>query len=665
MANYTGLGFNPTVGFDSDNKQSVPTTVNAYFTPQVQQFNIPKWNPENLEKARAFVDWSVNTTDKEKEKQTDPFYELNKWNQGLRGLDRDELDIWERENENKTAGQLEDWKERLWKNQKFVQDLGMEAFQSTPDAAERDEMYKNYLLGKPIIQKYGNQDNIQQLLSLTPEGKEELLKSDYKSNWQINQEDNLDNDKEWWDYSLKERWNALSSQSVSQGTTGAGIGSVVGTSAGTPLFGVGAVAGGLLGAAWGGAAGMISGALSGIAHPEDAEALNKAQRRAENEDILNKIIVSDNERKKTESANEINDRWSQYLNAYQNGQISEDKINEMYDNIALSGKRKTTDELGNETETDYQGSNYYTAFKDEDEFEHFGPAQKLKYIAQTEVLAKKYGQNSAIQALEQDMQNYVSDNQTGWTWAGNTLKNIWVGGLANLGMKYTALGAMASKAFYGDEGLANYLQGKDASGNGEENGIFNNINYWHKVDQYNDLGIDMSWLSSSMGDHLSEAEKNGGLSTSTNVVKAGTENDFWSWNTLNAALQMSKFAWSDLITNVGLQKMVGAATRLAGGVEMAPGVLATESTAASQAINKVGSFGVLNASSLGIDAAYGMQTFEDVKNQNNQKLDNLIAEDTETEVKRRLQTPQAKMEFKTFVDAENNRRKQRAGESGK
>lgn len=665
MANYTGLGFNPTAGFGQwGQQQSVPTVVDDYFVPQVPQLNIPQWKPEQLEKVRSFVDWSVNTSDEEKEKLADPFYELNRWNQGLRGLDRDELDTWERDNAAKTEGQLEDWKERLWKNQLFARDLGMEAFQNTPDAAERDEMYKNYLLGKPIIQRYGNQDNLQQLLSLTPEGKEELLKSSYKSDFEINQEDKQDEQKGFWDYSLGERWNAISSQSVSQGMTGAGIGSVVGTSVGTPLFGVGAVAGGLLGGAFGGAAGMLSGAMTGLTHPEDAEGINKTQRRTENDDILNKIVISDNERKKEQSQGEINDRWSKYLNAYQNGQITDEQVNEMFDNIALSGKRKETDALGNEVEVDYQGSNYYSAFKDSDEFEHFKPTDKLKYIAQTEVLANKYGQGNAIQALEQDMQNYISDNQSGWTWAGNTLKNIWVGGLANLGMKYTALGAMGARAFYGEEGLANYLQGKDASGNGEDNGIFNNINYWHKVDQYNDLGLDLSWLASDWGDHFSKAEQNGGLSTSTNVVKAGTENDFRSWNTLNAALQMSKFAWSDLITNVGLQKLVGAATRIAGGVEMAPGVLATESTKTAQVLNKLGSLGVLNASSLGIDAAYGMQTFEEVKNQNNAKLDKIIEKDTEAEVQRRLQTPQAKMEFEAFVNAENERRRRRAGERG-
>ena len=274
MANNTGLQFNPLSGLGQwGQQQSVPTTVDDYFTPQVPQLEIPEWKSEQLERARSFVDWSINTPQEEKDKLADPFYELNKWKQGLRGLNRDELDTWERDNAEKTEGQLEDWKERLWKNQIFVRDLGMEAFQTTPEASKRDEMYTNYLLGKPIIQKYGSQDNIQELLSLTPEGKEELLKSNYKSNWQLNEEEKQNDNKGYWDYSLGERWNAISSQSVREGQTGAMLGSVVGTSAGTPLFGVGAVAGGLLGGAFGGAAGMISGTLQGIAHPEDAEPL--------------------------------------------------------------------------------------------------------------------------------------------------------------------------------------------------------------------------------------------------------------------------------------------------------------------------------------------------------------------------------------------------------
>lgn len=654
MAN-TGLRFNPMRGLNnfSDLTTSVPETASGYMQFQMPQFNL-QWKPEQLQKARKFIDWSVNTSDEEKENQLDPFYELNKWNQGLGGLTQDEINNWEIDNAEKTAGHDDLWKDRLWRNQQFVRDIGLETFQKIPNAEDRDKLYKNYLLSKSVEDKYGSNENLQQLLELTPEAKEELLRSDYKSDAALRMENKQALNNDWTDYSLGERLNAITSNAVSQGTTGMGVGSVAGASFGTPLFGAGAVAGGFLGAAIGGAAGMVSGTLHGIAHPEDAQGLNAAQRKAENDEILNKISVSDNERKIADSQGEINDRFSKYLQAYNSGAISTEQVNQMFDQIALNGKRTYTDELGNTEQYDYQGSNYYSAFKDTSEFEHFGISDKLKYLAQTEVLSQKYGQNAALSSLEQEIQNYVSDNQTGWTWAGNTAKNIWVGGLANLGMKEAALGALAAKMFYGDEGLVEYLQGRDASGSGEENSWMNNPHYWNKVDQYNTLDTDA----------IAKADANGGVSIYQNVVKPGTENDFWSWNTLNEGVKMSKFAWSDLITNVGLAKLVKGATRLAGGIELAPGVLASESTALSKGINTVGSFGVLNASSLGIDAAYGMNTFEEVLNTNNQKLDRIIDKDTEAEVSRRLATKEAQDNFRRFVDTENQRRKQRAGERG-
>ena len=658
MADNTGLQFNPLAGLGNwGSQQSVPTTASDYFAPQIEPFSIPKWKPEQLQKATDFVNYVTSQPDDE----WDPFKELNKWNQGLRGLDEPTFHQWEADNYNKTKDHDEVWKNRLWRNQEFVKAFGMDAFNNVPNKDDRDEMFKDYLLNNSVRQKYGNNSNLDQLLSLTPDGKEELLKSDYKSDFEMKQANKETQDNDWFDYSLGERWNAITSKAISEGQTGMGLGSVTGAAAGTPFFGVGAVAGSLVGAAVGGAAGMLSGALSGIAHPEDAEAQNAAKDKIDNDDILNKITVADNERKKEQSQGEINDRWSKYLLAFNQGQITEDEINQMFDNVALSGKRTETDELGNTNQYDYQGSNYYTAFKDSDEFEHFGISDKLKYLAQTEVLAQKYGQGSALAALEQDMQNYVSDNQSGLTWLGNTLKNVWVGGLANLGMTSTALGALGARLFYGEEGLANYLKGKDASGDGTDNWKINNPLYWNKVDQYNDLGV--TWFG--MDNNYANAEKNGGMSASTNVVKAGEENDFWSWNTLNESLKMSKFAWSDLLKNLTLGKIVRGATRLAGGVELAPGVLATESTGLSQAVNKIGAFGVLNASSLGIDAAYGMQTYEEVLRQNNERLDNLIQKDTDAEVQRRIQTPQAQAEFRAFIDAENLKRQRRAGERGR
>ena len=650
MANNTGLRFDPMRGLGDWNndstEQSVPSVASDYLLPQNQWGGIDFSQIKVAPNAPLNKIWSdlqawQNMSDEERQKLTDPMWDYNHWNQGVRGLNRDEYQNWWQANAAKLEGKDPQYEDRLWKNQQFINVFGLDTFKSM-DKDARDKAYEDYLLGNAIGKKFGNNNNLEQLMSLTPEGKKELLQSDYKADWQMKMDDKADEDKGWLDYSLGERWNAISGDVGQYGMAGLATGTTIGAA----FEGVGSIPGAAIGSIVGTASGLIKGIIS----PEDAADANKAQRRVENDDILNKITVADNERKKAESQDDINQLWSAYSKAYSQGQLTSEQVDEMFDKLALSGKRQATDELGNTQEYDYHGSNYYTMFKDEDEFEHFGTIDKLKYIAQSQVLGQKYGQGTALNVLEQDMQNYVSDNQSDWQWAGNSLKNIWVGGVANLANNVTALGALSARMFYGEDGLANYLKGKDASGDGTDNWF--NPQYWNKVDQYNTFDTDA----------IAKADENGGISIYNNVVTPGTENDFWSWNTLNEGIRMNKFAWSDLLKNLTLGKMVRGATRLAGGVELAPGVLATESPMAAQVINKAGAFGVMNASSLGIDAAYGMQTYEEVLRQNNEKLNQIIDQDTEAEVQRRLQTPEAQKQFREYVNTENERRRKRAGE---
>lgn len=651
MASNTGLKFDPIRGLGNWSSKStgIPSVASSYLLPQdnwggvdLSQMRIAPNAPIN-QMWNNIQEWQ-NMPDREKKRLTDPMWEYNHWTQGVRGLTREEYGNWWDANAEKLEGKNPLYEDRLWKNQQFISAFGLDKFKSM-NKDERDKLYEDYLLSNAIGKKFGSNNNLSQLLSLTPEGKKELLNSDYKADWQLNDSDKKAEEKNWFDYTLGERWNALTSQAVKQGEAGMGLGSITG---GIISGGIGTIAG----IGIGGAAGMLSGILTGVAHPEDAKDINAAERNTENEDILNKITVADNNRKKEQSQEDINELWSEYSKAYSQGQITSEQVDEMFDKMALSGKRTSTDELGNTQEYDYQGSNYYSAFKDTDEFEHFSTVDKLKYIAQTQVLGQKYDQNAAIGILEQDMQNYINKNQTGWTWAGNSLKNVWVGGVANLANNVTALGALSARILYGEEGLANYLQGKDASDDGSDNWF--SPMYWNKVDQYNTFDKDA----------IAKAEGLGGISEYNNIVAPGTENDFWSWNTMNEAIRMNKFAWSDLFKNLTLGKIVRGATRIAGGIETAPGIMATESTALAKGINKVGSLGVLNASSLGIDAAYGMQTYEEVLRQNNEKIDKIIEQDTEAELQRRLQTKEAQADFRRFVDSENARRKRRAGERG-
>ena len=716
-----GLKFNPLNGFGNNAQDtSVPTTASDYLTLQ-PVLPVPQWKPSQLEKAKGMVNWAIEHPIEE---GGESYFlrDLNKWKKGIAGLDDNEFSLFENSLSDETRNQTEPFKDRVWKNQQFVKNIGMDAFLAIPDADRRDKIYEDYLLDKAIVEKYSTNENLEQLRSLTADGKMKLLESNYASDWQLKQEkedtkkknntglfDYLGNlvvgnwdevadaTKKWADHSLMERWNAITSDAVEQGKLGMGVGTAVGTA----FAGVGAGPG----LAMGGLTGMLSGILTGIAHPEDGAEATLTQRKIDNENTLSKIIAADNEKKKEEARDDIDAIFVGYQQALERGQITtkdgevkpftEKNVDEIFDAIALNGKRTSEpDEFGNTEEYDYVGSNYYSAFKDTDEFEHFTTYDKLKYIAQTEALANRYGNTAAMSILDQDMQNYVSDHQNWLDWGSNTLKNIWVGGIANLGLSYTAAAGFAAYNYYGAKGAANYLagnddesenfldayhnagakaeaeylQGRDASGNGESNNLINNPSYWNKVDQYNDLGIDMSGLfGKGWGNHQEEAERNGGISTSSNVVRAGEEGDAWSWNTFNEALRMNKFAWSDLLKNYGLAKIIRLGVGVAGGAEVAgtPGVLTAESSAAAQFINKAGHIGIVNASSLGIDAAYGMQTFDEVLKENNSRLDKLIDKEVQEEVKERLQSRQSLQEFQNYVDAENAKRRAKAGESGK
>ena len=664
MAN-TGLRFNPYTAFGGDNntpwmlgeintspystpsKTSVPDTAEEYFTPAApsveSSLKMQGTEPPTKKQptAQDFLEWSKQYEQSLKQ--------LDKWDKGYMGLEGAERNQWTADNYDKLVGKGSDFADRLWRNQQFLKTFGnnMDLFYSM-DYKDRDKMMEDYLAEDAVRKKYGDDNNLSAVLDLTAQGKRELLASDYKPSAYFKQKNKeSDEDKSWWDYSLGERWNAIRHNAVDYAEQGITIGSIAGG-----LFG--GAAGSIAGMAVDGLVGLGYGTLRGLIAPSTGTEFSKQQEKLDNEEILQKVITADTDRKKEDSQQEISSLYGDYVRAYQTGQITSGDVDEMFDQLALSGKRTATDELGNTEEYDYKGSNYYSAFKDTDEFEHFSTFDKLNQIAQAEVLRRKYGQGTALQALEQDMQTYVSDHQTAWDWGTNTYKNVWVGGVANLGMNAVALGALGAKLFYGEEGLKEYLNGRDASGNGEENTILLNPQYWNKVDQYNTFDTDA----------IAKADENGGISEYNNIVKPGTENDFWSWNTMNEAVRMNKFIWSDLVKNLALGKMVKMGTKILGGIEMAPGVLATESTAASKAFNKLGSYAVLNASSLGIDAAYGIQTYNEVLEKNNQQLDRMIDRDVEAEMKMRMEDPKTHEEFDRLVAEENMRRMKKAGERG-
>lgn len=649
----TGIKFNPYNTFGTlnsngdpseidtsvyDDNSNVPIQVDDYFTPQSSVgFSNQMTNPPTkplfsmdketaLERSRELSEM-MDSSSKEEDYKTS----LEKWDKGLAGLKEDEREEWEKENASKIEGKNEAYKDRLWKNQKFVEAAGIDVFHKVKDAKDRDTLYENYLVNSAIEQKFGPNNNIDQIQSLTPEGKKELLNSDYKSDVALNLENEELKDKSFWDLTGDEKAAALAANVKAGAGTGSFVGSILG---GAATGGMGVLPGIVIGTG----VGILGGAAATVADASYSKDAVAANNKIKNQYILDKVIAHDNERKKESVKDEAAEIYRDYLTAYHNGELSKEEIDKKFDSIALNSDTNA-------------GSNYYSAFKDTDEFEKFNTTDKLRQIAEVDAVAMKYGQQDAMNILDQNMQNYVNDHQDfvgDWLW--NTGQNIFVGGVANLANNITALGALSARVFYGREGLANYLSGKDASGNGEDN-TFLDPQYWNKVDQYNTFSKD----------YIDKVDKNGGVSKYNNIARAGEETDF-GWHTTLEALKMSKFAWSDLLKNVALGKLVNLGAVKLGGQYLSPGVLSAESSLASKAVNKIGSAAVIGASSLGIDMAYGLQTYNDVLAENNQKLDALIDQRATEEAERRMSDPKTMEDFRRSVEEENAKRKAMAKE---
>ena len=697
--NIIGLKFDPeqalmpwlsTVSGDKK-EQSVPTVANDYLsnTPfgagGAQDFQI---HPLILKGMRDQVNHFLNTDKETLAKEADPLTPINQWQAGFTGLDQNERQQWEQSNPR--FSDLEDYKkDRVWRNQQFIKNYGLDAFNSVTNPEERDRIHEMNLIGTAMIQKFGDDDNFRELQDLSPKGALELLKSDYKPQWQIKMEKEAKESEEsvllkepsskkkenrhfnlfknwftsdWGDYSLKDRYDAVvnsTAEGMKEGIWEGTFASII--LSGGPLIPAGIILGGVYGG--------THGFLEGFFHPEKGAEYNQRKAEAENQDILERIKESDNIFKKDDTRQEAFDIENQYLKAYRssgnNKESFEKAIDNEFDEIALNKKIPVKDPFGKDYEESYVGSNYYSAFKDTDILkENLSTKDKIKYIAQSKAIANKYGKSAALEVLDGEMQSLVSKNQSGIDWGLNTAKNIWVGGLANLALKGVALQALGAELTGGEESLNEYLSGD------KDNWFWFDPQYWNKVDQYNDLG--WQWIDDRMKwagwqNNFAIAEANNGISPVNNVAMPGEEEKFASWYMFNEALRMNKFAWSDLITNIGLAKLVGTATRFAGGIELAgqPGVLATESTIGSKIINKGGSIGVMAASSLGIDAAYGLNTYKEVLDENNRKVDQMVDKDLAEEIAKRASTPAYQQEFKKYVDAVNEQRKANAGEDGK
>jgi hypothetical protein len=626
---------------------NTPSTFSTIKSP----IETSSWNSKAFDQAFA----SINRLNKIDFTNYNPLKDLDNWNKGYLNASDTEKEMWKATPlVQKFINQLHpsDKKlDELWRIQAAIKYVGKDnALSMTKD--EMSNKYYEHLTNNAIKEMYGSNSNINELLNLTPEAKDELLHSGYKSEAYFRHlAEDRKNDKS--NYTLLERAASGASKALSRALDGTFAGMSVGSLIGAPVAGAGAIPGAVIGAVSGALVGVEQGFAEGFTHPEDDDAYSLLGKDKEDNDaLLNKILVNDNKRIKEKESKNINAVSANIYESYRNGKISAEEIDKAFDDLALNNDQKVyTDELGRKRKINYTGSNYYTAFKGTDELSNFTTADKIRALAQAQVIGAKYGQGRVLNVLDTDMQDYANENQTKLEWAGHTLKKATLGGVANIMSKAAGMNAIYAEAVGGKQGLADYLEGKG-------NYNFIDANYWNKVDQYN-----LNPLTATNED-IAKIDKAGGISPYNNVVKAGTENDFWTANNALEAVAMSKYAWSDYLTNVTLAKILGGAVRIAGGVKLPSGVLASESTMLSKAVNTVGNVGIVGFSTAGIAEAYGLQTYNETLEKANKKLDDKINLDVEKEIEKIANDPNEQLKLHKAAAAENARRKAKAGERG-
>ena len=498
---------------------------------------------------------------------------------GLKGLSDQEYNDWR--NQQLEAGKIKETtsfanQEKLYNNQLYVAKYGADSFKLY-SYDERNARYKEDVLRESVINKYAGDPKLDEYLTLSNEGLEDLMFG-FEDNGKLRTHENL--------------WTAEERQDRRRYDESTGMSQRQKELANQHMFV---------------APGMIR---TPQQRTYEGEVNARKSREEINEEIYQTIKSRDNQRLQDKAKPRAIEIQKEILDLYNNNELSYEDIDNEFNNAV-------------------KDSNYYKAFSNAKELENYTLEQKISDISYYRAISEMTDINKASEVTDQRMRNHISDAQSGWDWAGGTLTNIGVGGLAHIAN--TGLGYYALIAGLGsDEDLNLFLQGKRKDGS--ELPSWLNPQYWNGVDQFNTLSAA----------EINRARENGGISQFNNITRSGEDLDFWNWNTLNEGAKMAKYIWSTAlmsyiggITNNAIASKFGATftksifnplTTLNPTVAGAPKVLHT-----------IGNVGInLNASapmafSMGVNTYGEAKTamFESIQKQINKDYNKLIDDEVQ------------------------------------
>lgn len=534
---------------------------------------------------------------------------------GLEALSEPEYRAWR--NQQVQAGKLKDssswdYEDRLYRNQRFAKKYPeLWGIGLTP--AQRDQIWEEEFINEQFTNAFGNLPEFAQFSGLTSVGRKKLLSLGYASDDEVEKVANI------------ARQNALDKLKVS----------------------------------------AYSDALVTGTNPDEEylEAKNKAikKRNANYEEAL----AEDNRAKVANSKDLSDEIANNYYLQLADDQISNEDIESQFRTLMMGSEEAVETPFGDIKYTN-PGSRHYRAFAGENPKEDSKVVKeltiddKIKFLSDYQAVANKYGQESAALNLDTEFQDYLSDYQN---WLGNIgrdLKQVVIGGVANIANKGLALygieqaieGALREDVTY-DEQLALFLQGlqykrnpdgtiaTDEQGNKltESLPAWRNPKYWQGVEDFNTMSTK----------EIQKAEENGGISQYQNIYDAGAQPRFFSQQTADAAVQMGKFLWSDALTAYAM----GGISRGVSGVFGAKfqNAVLNEALSSKMGIiaNRVLSGTTVAGSAAGISFAYGNQTFNQTRQEGIEKADKWLEDQRNKTIESIISSPKAQQEIDKVV----------------
>lgn len=425
--------------------------------------------------------------------------------QGLKGLSEEARNAWK--NKQIELGKITsntsfEQQDRLYRNQQYIKKYGREAFKSTP-WQDRDAQFEKDITLEALNDKYAGDPHIEEYMNLSIKGMQKLIESEHVNTLELQKDfkaleeakrniDNLDVKEANKPLTLKERLKSAYE---------------------TSMF-------------------VPAGSVKSVQElqKEGAQTSYETKKKI-SEEAYEKIRVEDNEDIIHSSKKEADIVKGNLLLEYNNGNISNEDINTLFDETV-------------------KYSTYYKAFKDSKELENLTPEEKINIISSKAAVSKTADEWKSIETTDQLIQNLISEKQSGLKKFGLTLKNVGVGGvahIANTALGYYAL-LQAGKDLDGGESLSNFLQGYNDEG--EKLPWYFNPQYWSGVDQFNTFSEA----------EQNEARLNGGISEFNAITRAGEELEFWNWNTALESVKMGKYLWSMALMNYigGIGSNLGA-----------------------------------------------------------------------------------------------------------